>query len=72
VAELESALTWREFMAWNDFFQDRADEQREAERRERRRRRRHGGDGIPDDLAGLTPEEVAAAFGARGVATRRQ
>lgn len=62
VAELEQALSWRELMGWNDFFADRADEQKAREGK--------GKDEPPIDLGGMSPQQVAAAFGARDV-TRR-
>lgn len=62
VAELEQALSWRELMGWNDFFSDRADEQKRAQEK--------GQDEPPVDLGGLSPQQVAAAFGAKEVSRR--
>lgn len=55
VAELEQSISWRELLGWNDFFADRADEMT----------RTPGGRDEPEtDLAGMSPHQVAAAFGA--------
>ena len=56
VAELEQSLTWRELLGWNDFFADRADEMKRPGK---------GRDEPATDLAGMTPHQIAAAFGAK-------